>query len=262
MVRTIADALPRNENWIVKELKWLRTQIKELKSGRDILKNASISSGGIQILKGGSLKVVDTDGHVVAVIGALPSPSYDRADGTPQPGVLFNREDGSLAMVLADLNPGTPPFKQSVQILDRNNRVVVADDTNSGTGLAAPHLAAFTLQNTNISTWPATANATWTAIAQAFYEVQNPKLQWAISLEVDANTTGQFRLMVNGVQVGTTQTLAAGASAAFSSWQPTAVVVPASSPVGSVTLIELDAQRTAGTGTIRASVLWMSGMQS
>lgn len=238
----------------------IRKQLRKLQTARP-LEKATISKGGITIQDGGSLRVVDSDGHVVAIIGALPSPTYDRVDGTPQPGVLFNREDGSLAMVLADLNPGSPPFKQSVQILDRNNRVVVADDTNSGTGLAVPHLAASALGNTNTATWPATTNATWTAIANGYHEVQNPKLGWVISLEADANTTGQFRLMIGGVQIGTTQTLAGGASGAFATWAPAAALVTGVS-IGTIAFVELDAQRTVGTGTIRAQVQWLSGVQS
>lgn len=252
--------LPPDENELARRVNALARRIEEVAAARTA-EATEISKGGITVKDGGSLRVIDSDGHVVAVIGALPSPDYDRADGTSQPGVMLNREDGSLALLLGDLNPTTPPFRQSLQILDRANRVVIADDTNSGNGLAAPHVVAYALQNTDVNTWPATANTSWTAIASGWHEVQNPYLQWSITLQADANTTGQFRLTVGGTQIGTTQTLSAGASVIFAGWAPAAVPVT-SVPVGAAALLQLEAQRTAGTGKVRAQVQWLSGMQS
>lgn len=232
-------------------------RVRNLESARP-LESAAITRGGIQVTGGGTLTVVDTDGRTVAVLGALPT-QYNRADGSRQPGLVFYREDGSTAVFLGDANPTVSPFQQALQITDRAGRAVLADDTNSGHGLANPHITGCTLQDTNTATWPATTAATWTTIAYGYYEVQNPLLSWSFGLQADTGTTGQFRLLVNSSQVGTTQTVTAG----FATWSPLPVsLVAAGNAIGSIPLIELQAQRTAGTGTVRGVCLYMSGAQS
>jgi len=258
MAKTLGNMLPPNENWIVGELKKLKTAVKDLKSGRSILNNAGIDAGGIQITKGGSLKVIDTDGHLVAIIGALPSPAYDRSDGTPQPGVLINREDGSVALVLGDINATTPPYKQALALFDRSGNTVIADDTNSGMGLARPHLDSGGMENTNVLTWPATTNTTFTSIASKYMEMQNPLLTWQIQMFCDAGITAQYRLLVNGTQIGTTQSVAANS---FGFWSANAAI-PAGVHYGDVPLIELQAKTSATSASARAVCYRMSGQQS
>lgn len=239
----------------------LERLVREMSAARS-LENSTIAQGGVKIVNGGSVQVVDTGGVVIATVGALPA-QYNRADGSAQPGILFAREDGSHAAILGDLNPLAPPYKQSLQLIDRLGTVIVADDVNGGRGgLAVPHLAGSALQNTNVSTWPATTSATWTDIADAFFELQNPRLVWSATLFAAAGTTGQFRLVVDGTQVGTTQTVVGGGSGSFAFWNPPAAAIPATSNIGDIALVELDAQRTAGTGNVQAIVRFLSGTQS
>ena len=223
------------------------------------LGESSTGSALTIVLEGnGSITVKDSEtGTTIAVIGALPS-AYNRADGSAQPGLLYYREDGSLAAALADLNPTTPPYKQALQLFDRSGNNIVSDDTNGGVGLARPHLTGPQLTDTNTARWPGTANTTWTTIANAYFEIQQPRLSYVWEIYAPAATTGQFRLLVNGHQIGTTQTIA---NNAFGTWSEIAAV-PTGTAFGSSPLIELQAQVTVGTGTVIAQQLFLEGTQS
>jgi len=268
----IGDLIPGGEDWLNQRIAGLQRQINELRAASS-LGASSIDEGGLQVNapegvavnngggvvvnNGGAVIVNDTGARSIIWLGALPA-GFNRADGSAQPGFAFYREDGSLGLFLGDLNPATPPYKQAVQLLDRAERVVVADDTNSGHGLAAPHIVAYPMQNTNVNTWPGTTSTSWTQIANGFHEVQNPLLQWSIQLQADAGTTGQVQLQVNGSQIGTTQTVSGG----FASWSPAVTALPAGIAVGMIPAISLQARVTAGSGSVRAICYWMSGVQS
>jgi hypothetical protein len=235
----------------------LERMVREM-AGARTLENSTLSQGGVAVTQGGSVRVVDIDGTVIAIIGALPSPEYDRLDGTPQPGMALYREDGSLAVLLGDGSPTLLPYKQAFQLKDRAGNTVISDDTNSGTGLARPHVPASAMRDSNVATWPATTAVAWTSIADCYMEVQNPRLQWAINIQADAATTGEYKLSVNGTQVGTTQTVTAG----IAFWSPLSEAMPAGVDLGDIVTISLQAQVTAGVGTVRATCRWMTGMQS
>jgi hypothetical protein len=219
---------------------------------------ATIDRGGVTITNGGSVTVKDTDGHIVAYIGALPS-SFNRSDGSAQPGVMFNREDGSVAAFLGDSNPLTPPYKQSFQIYDRTGQVVVADDTNGGKGLAAPWVGGgLIMGDTNTSRWPQTTNGSFLSVSFGWYRIQNPRVQWDIQYVADAATAGEVRLMINGLQVDATQTV----GTSFGLWTRYKIAIPGTWNIGDIVGVDLQARRTSGTGIIYAQPMRFSGDQS
>lgn len=226
------------------------------------------ASNALIVDTGRGIRVVDTDGHVVAIIGAL-NPVYNRTDGSAQPGFELYREDGSIAAFLGDFNATTPPFKQSFQILDRTGHIVIADDTNSGLGLANPNLVFSTMVDSNLTTWPATSATTFTTIAYCWHYTQNPQVQWAIDYTGDTGVGGQFRMMVSpdggagtAQQIGPTMTQPTNGS--FGQWDyyggyPFTL---APSDVGSYMYFELQARVTAGTGKLHAVCSQFGGGQS
>lgn len=197
-----------------------------------------------------------TNGGTTGVIGALPA-AFNRTGGSAQPGVVFYREDGSTAMFLGDLNPTTPPYKQSLQLMDRIGNVYSADDTNSGFGIARPHLALPLPTDTNTARWPGTSNAAWTDVCDCYAEIQQPKLSWIAQIYAPASVTGSFRLKVNGTQIGTTATVTNG----FATWSDTQAI-PAGITFGTVVPIEVDAAVTAGTGTVLVRFQLLEGTQT
>lgn len=253
-----ANLMPGDgDDWIGRELQKLRQEIAELRTARS-LENAFIGRGGVTIGEDGSLIVKDGDGRTVAIVGALPT-AYNRSDGSRQPGVVLYREDGTLAAFLGDFNATTPPFKQAWQITDRAGNIVMADDTNSGKGLATPWVdGGLVLADTDVTRWPQTTSGTFLDVAFGWYRIQNPKMQWVFQYVADAATAGQVRLLVNGVQVGATQTV----GTSFGTWVQYNVTIPGAWSVGDLVSVEVQARRTAGTGSVYVQALRFSGDQS
>lgn len=234
----------------------LVAQIKKLNDRVERLERAprAVAMG----IDSGSIDVVDSSGIVLARIGAMDSPSYDKLDGSRQPGIVLRREDNSVAMILGDLNPSIPPFQQALQVFDRNNHIIVADDTNSGIGLARPHLPLNLPTDGNQANWPATTSAAYVAIAQVYFERQNPLLQWKFWCQADAGTTGDFAVFLDGTQLGSNNVITATTSV----WTVNSILIPGTIPYGNLVLFELKAKRTAGAGTIRSIPLLLQGVQS
>ncbi|MEO7260248.1 MAG: hypothetical protein ABI047_03160 [Jatrophihabitantaceae bacterium] len=259
MGRGIANQLARGDDWVVRELRNLKEKIRRLESGRSILNNASINKGGIQIVKGGSLRVIDVEGVETARIGALPSPALDKADGTPQPGVLLRREDGSTALFLGDLTPTVAPFKQSLQLFDRLGNVIFADDTDGGVGLARPYVPAGVFAD--ITAPSATTNsASFVGLQWADSYMQHPKVTCSMLVQTSAGTASQVRLTVGGVQIGVPLAIAAASFGQFT-------IPPSTWPAGSYVhegrvTVQLEARVTSGTGTVGVRALGFWGVQT
>jgi hypothetical protein len=246
-------------------------RIREIERDLDKLRQ-SITHLGIEIdpdtnslvvSSGRGIRVNDVAGNTVAIIGTQPG--LERADGSPQAGVSLYREDGSIAEFLGDANPTVPPFKQSLQIYDRAGNVVMADDTNSGKGLAAPWVTGgCILGDTNTANWPQTTSGSFVTIAAGWYRVQNPRLAWDINMVCDTGTAGELRVLVGGVQVDTTQTV----GGSFIDWYRNLgapggnVALPAGVGYNSIVLVELQARRTSGAGTVYATPQRFEGDQS
>lgn len=220
------------------------------------LEQANPLQGGVVISGGGLTGIDPTTSNEVFFLGLGP---FEDGSGRQQMETLLFRDDGSLAFGVADR--GTTDghtHLQNVFIKDRAGNFVIADDTVSGIGLANPHVVAGTLQNTNTSTWPATNASSFTSIADTYVEMQNAAFAWIIQLLADSGTTAQFELLVNGTQIGTTQTVTAG----FGSWSVTNQVLPGPPALGSFMHIDLQAKVTAGAGSARARCFFVSGWQS
>lgn len=235
----------------------LERLVQQMSTART-LEAATIGRGGITIDKGGAITVTDTDGHTVAIIGALP-PEFNRTDGSRQPGFIIYREDGTAAATLSDANPTTPPYKQAWQIMDRAGHIIMADDTNGGTGIALPYLnGGAVFADTNVVRWPQTTNGAFTTVADCYYTPLNPRIQWDIEFVADAATAGEVRLLVNGTQVDTTQTV----GTSFGAWTRYGVSIPGAWTYYNSIYVALQARRTSGTGGVYATVQRFLGDQS
>jgi len=238
----------------------LQRRLSALETARP-LESAVIGKGGIRIEDGGSITVLDqTSAATVFYVGRLGFASPPAGGAVDQMVTTLARQDGGAALQLADLNttPGHT-FRQALQWFDPAGNVVVADDTlGSGVGLARPHLNLGPLANLDLNTWPKTSAGAWTTISECFVERQNPQLTWAIYLYAAAATTVQFRFMLNGSQIGTTQTVS---NNTFSLWNDTKPI-DGSIAFGTAPLLELQAQVTAGAGAGYAQQLLLQGAGS
>jgi hypothetical protein len=242
----------------------LERQIRELAAARG-LESATIGQrglavkgtggatleggGGVTIAGGGKVQVIDPDTrNTVAYVGSADMQSTS-ADGheTQMVSLLF-RDDGSPALQLADLNAvANHDHKQALQWPDMSSRVIFADDTASGSGIANPYFAEGTLAEISPPA-ATTTSASFTALRWADSYTQHPKVTANVLVQTAAGTTGEIRLTVNGVLIGTALAIPANSFSNF--------IIPASAwpssqyAFESRVIVQLEARRTAGTGTI------------
>lgn len=233
---------------LLKYVRELEKRIEKLERAPRAV-NSSVDSGTFTIVS------PDT-GLVVALFGQLPV-DYNRLDGTPQSGLLFFREDGSLAAILGDLNPTIPPFKQSWQVLDRGGNIVFADDTNSGQGVALPWLSWPNFVSNSAPT-DTTTSATFVTVQTCQGYKTQPDVQVQVLVRSDTvGTTGEVRVVD---QANNVLGLVTVGSAEFFYQQMGPVSLPGAFHDSIVLSVQV--RRTAGTGTIGARGIYAIGLQS
>ncbi|SNR33161.1 hypothetical protein [Blastococcus mobilis] len=227
---------------------------KLLRSG--LLRSASIGEGGLT-LRGGFFRMrnaADTSNafYIGAVTPAQP-------DGTPQPGWIVRRADGTNVLLLRDAFPENGPdgVHQALSWLDRTGNTVLADDTDSGQGLARPYVPIVFYRSRN-SDWPTVTGGDWQTVYRAKAPKQQPRLLVrAFAGATDGSTSGELRVMINGTQHGSTQAVV-GATVGEFIFGPDAVAGSHMSDLS----VEIQARVTAGTGGIRVSPSQGEGRQS
>ena len=228
---------------------------KLLRSG--LLRNASISDGGLTI-KGGFLKLLDKiSGTTLFYVGPVNPP---RADGTPQQGWYVYRADGTIVLLLRDTFPTDSggALNQALTWFDRKGNVVVSDDTDSGEGHARPWIPLPIPQTTSIASWPSTTATAWGNIAESFGIFQQPKVYWNATAVADAGTTAQVRLSIHGgATVGPVHTVTGGTTAFINDL----ITLPAGF-YGQGWAIDVQAQVTAGTGKVSCQTWELYGRQT
>lgn len=246
-------AKPEGMEWVARQLRDLQRQVDQLRSAAGV-RNATISGGdGLTVKDGGRLRVIDPDGTVLLELGALPDQPV-RGDGKPQVGWIIRRDSGELAgYCLTNVVGGV----QSWSWTDRAGHGVLADDAFSSFGLASPYVP-LVFGPAQTGDWLATTAGTFTALVRADFSQQHPTYWATFQAWADTSgTTGQVRVMLDGVQIGSTVSISnsvvtldtQGGAAASNVWHGARVLT-------------VEARRTAGTGQIRLSVSGIEGRQS
>lgn len=224
---------------LAREVADLRREVTELRAARRLAASAIDASDG-------SLRVID-GGVELLRIGAL--------DGSFH-GTEVKRRTGDLAMSAWSTGPDDPGFV--APLWDLSGNYVITDDVESRRGLARPYLCA--PMGDALSPPTATTNlSTFTTLVSGISALENPGLialaKWRSSA---SDTTGQIQLAVDGTLIGSPQAVA-GNDFIIGYLGPMAHGVTA---YAGVRRIDLMARRTAGTGTIGASVLGLMGLES
>lgn len=231
----------------------LETRVDEL--ARGTLSHAVISQGGIQITDLGGIQLVDNDGETVFFVGGIGG-SWSRPDGTPQPVTAISDDRGRWRVAVFDPDPHDRGYRQFVAIFDYNGNIVLGDDVDSGEGLARPYLPHFASRSRHHE-WPATSATGWEAVETLRFNRQHPILDVHVRCTTDnPDTRGEVRVRVpeGDVVLGSEPI---GFAQELKQWR-----VPMPGSFGQVREVHLEARRTTGSGNVRASFGYASGIQS
>lgn len=143
-------------------------------------------------------------------------------------------------------------------LFDAQQNLIFAPDETSGVGIALPWLALPTPQPLGTSTWPGTTSTSWTAIAQASVNLQQPKIRWSASVYCPPGVSGEVQLMLpSGVPLGQVWPCGPGFTGIGE-----VCTVPAGTAFLAETGVIVNAAVTAGSGQVQCQVFGLWGRQS
>jgi len=246
-----------DDSWLVRRIEDLERTVREMRAART-LESSSIGAGGLSVNAEGGISVLDqTTGSQVFYVGYAPM--FDGSGRKQMVVYLFRGNDGSAAMTMVDAgtSPGHP-FSQAMQWFDRSGKVVLADDTVGGQGIAVPYIP-FGAFMSNSAPTDTTTSATFTTLQTSIGYWMNPKVFIQLLVRAsDGTTAGEVRVIDQSSNViGGVQTVTAGL---FSYINIGPVAVPGNFK-DSLSL-NIQARRTSGAGTIGVRGIVAIGLQS
>lgn len=222
----------------------LQRQIDELKH----LVSLTTTRGSLILPPGTSLAVQDVDGQILGYIGSF---ARTRPDGQFEQGVRYNRDDGSAAFTIQAYQTDAATmadYRQFFALWDGSGQIVVSDDAASRGSLSRPFVP-IPLTETRYPDWPAVTDGAFVGVWDSAYFYKVNARAWVdlrVACDV-AGTTGEVMVLVDGVQVGTTQSV----GFVIEGKRVGPFVIPGDAY--SQHIIEVRARRTAGTGAVRVA---------
>ncbi len=208
-------------------------KIKEL--GRKTLYSAVISAGGLRIQDDGAFEIVTST-------GAYTLYAKKGTDGKREFGVL--RDNGTFV-----IRTFTASGAQAWALHDNQNGIVFSDDAAAGQGIARPALS-WPTRRVRFDSLPSTDSASFEAVVDTGFVYKQHPMAYAqvVHCATTSGTTGEARLMLDGVQVGSTITV--GFAVAYANIGP--IAIPGSHM--SQHRLILECRRTGGTGRVGADM--------
>jgi hypothetical protein len=218
------------------------------------LRNATITEGALTI-QNGVLRILYPDGQgggAAVYYGNLVSGE----DGSTYlgTGMLVQAPDGTdIASFSWDATGGG----QTAHLHDAQNNIIVGNDKISGQGLAYPLIPAgfhrTRFNDFDVSTTSSTFETLWDT---RIYK-QQPRLLVGVRASMDtAGTTGELRILVNGVPLGSVAAQIFGVTTNI--FGPAAV---AGAHTTALT-IEVQGRRTSASGVLKVEPLFATGFPS
>lgn len=217
----------------------LERQVRELR--RRNISNASISQG--------SIEVRTPDGFLIARIG-----EFD-AWGTPAAGMEIYRRSGVLQARFFDTTGTGGGGYWS--LFDEAGNILFSEDTVANQGIATPYLALTAMPYAEMLSPPVlTTSATFADLHRCHGPKQQPWIRVRLLTDSDAGTTGEVRLVQDGLQIGDIQTIPDGDNSYRT------IDAPVAGTHMSDLVVDVQARRTAGAGNVRVGVAYVVGRQS
>jgi len=221
-----------------------RTQIRPAQN--QILGDVTIGAGGV-------LKALNNAGAPILYVGGIGPAN---PDGSPQRGLLIYRQDGTLALSVANTT-GTPGQPQGVAIRDALGNTIISEDVIGG-GLANPYLSTDAWVGATTAPADTTTSGTFTTLQNLQGWVkQHPKLTGHYLVQTSAGTTGEIRLVddASNVILGPISIAAAQFFYSFGTG-------PVSGSFNSMFNLHWQGRVTGGAGSIGVRGLSTYGVQS
>lgn len=158
----------------------------------------SVKDGGdVTIADGGTLTVIDASGNVLAIIG-------DVGGGTR--GIRVIRTDGTVSFQVGDKPDGPDPDGTgTLAIFDQQQNAILWDDPRSGFGFGLPSFP-FHLFPWRATDRLSTNSTTWQPLYLGYPRRWSKRTGIMVLLSCDTGVTGEARVVLDGVQVGSTVT--------------------------------------------------------
>ena len=256
---TAGDQLPADPQTLARKVAALEREVRELRAARR-LESATVGAGGVRIINGGRLAMDTVPGVRMVDIGSITDGRFNHPDGRPQQAMWLRREDGTLIMSCFS---GIGTEQQAWNFYDRDGRSVFSEDTVSGSGLARPYLPVpmAPAYQGGWDYWPRTSSTTAQELWTAKMYKQQPKL--IVTFRAAVDTSGATGVVDLTVGLANTTNVVASATVAFSVDYFTFGPIDLTAYAHMQQLdVKLRAYRTAGTGTVRASLLSAYTVQS
>jgi hypothetical protein len=217
------------------------------------LRNASITGGETRV-QGGKLRVLypdDEGGDAAVYFGDIyVATDPDQRLGT---GLLVQAPNGVDIASFRSNNETDVPL---VQIRDGGGNQVFLTDQHNGQGLSRPYIGGAFYPARYVDMTVSTTSATFETLWEAVIYKQHAYLLVGARASMDTTgTTGETRVLVDGVQLGAVET--EGFSIANNIWGPLPVAGDHLEPL----TIQIQGRRTSATGALRVVPTYVMGRE-
>ncbi len=225
----------QDQNTVIRDM---QRQIKDLR--RATLSGAALSSGSIEVRS-------PTTGAVLVRAGEIPWGS-----GTVQ-GLSVYRTDGTVQAIFWD-SDGADGYWA---MFDEQGAIVMSSDTTSGSGLATPYLGTHPTPYSRVLNPPeATTSGAFGPLWRLHHRKQHPRIHVRVIVKTAADTTGEVQLAIGGSAISPVLAVPVSTNGYFDLYAP----VPGLH-LG-IQNVDVEARRTAGTGSVQVEVVICQGVQS
>ncbi|MGW3072378.1 hypothetical protein [Kitasatospora sp. NPDC001132] len=237
---------------LLDRIRQLEDQVRQL-SGRAQMRPAmnQILAGSVVVGEGGTFKVNNQNGGPAFYVGGI---SPLNPDGTPQRGLLAYRQDGTIAIMIANqtTSAGDP---QGLLIRDARANTLLAEDVISG-GLAVPQFGSDAWFGVTEAPQYSTTSATFATCMRLPWRKHHPWVEAHYLVKADAGVAGEIRLLDGAGAVVSTVSVAAGAFSYDRTWGPVSGAHLATQ------YLQWQARVTSGSGSIAVRGLSTFGINS
>ncbi|WP_367128335.1 hypothetical protein [Saccharothrix sp. HUAS TT1] len=208
--------LPTN---VLDQIRQLRQQFAEFRKNVG-LSSAILRGGGVSLLEGAFLKMVDANDVLRLFIGG--SVSTPMPDGTPQPVFIVNDGNGQNRFMILDPFPDLDGYVPVVWIKDHLDNIVMTSDRNGG--MAEPWISvpmyprawpdAFLDSSGTNLTLPVSACNGSTVWEGRIGKVSHPRIQYDVVAGRVTGVSGSptYTFVVNGTTLDTFATTGYGSN--------------------------------------------------